>query len=457
MLRMAGRAALSAATLSIVPLLLSVATPGLALGGSRAPTDRGTRADDRLKGTSARDVIGAGFGDDRIVGLRLGDHLYGGPGHDRLRGGPGADRLMGGAGNDVIQARDGGRDVVRCGPGHGDRARVDFRDRVFGCEHLSRRSAGGHGSARAAGPPERFFSDLSPWNTPIDHSRVDPNSATMIHKLVADGRPAVSSTNIRQQWGTPLYFGRASDPLYRLRFTGGGDFTREIDGTSIHVPPGARPSAGSDAVIWVSDQTDGYTYVLQRASVSDSTRTITAWKGYRLATEGLGFRYPDGPPTGVQPIRPEELAAGYVGHAMSMGAKCLSGHTVAPFDHSATVGNTCSGDTSPATTRLSMGNVVFLDMSHAQIDALGEPKWEEAILKGLADYGAVVGLNGGAAWALKFENPLDRTSLGRPDPYAAAGLPDKLDFSHALDDVGGWGANLKVLAPFPWPCSGICD
>ena len=139
-----------------------------------------------------------------------------------------------------------------------------------------------------------------------------------------------------------------------------------------------------------------------------------------------------------------------------MGVRCLSGHTVAPFDHSATVGNTCSGDTSPATTRLSMGNVVFLDMSHAQIDALAIPTWQKAILRGLADYGAVVGMNGGAAWSLKYENPLDRTSLGRPDPYAAAGLPDKLDFSHALDGVGGWGANLKVLAPFPSPCWGIC-
>jgi hypothetical protein len=235
------------------------------------------------------------------------------------------------------------------------------------------------------------------------------------------------------------------------------DYTREIAVSSIHMPQGARPASGSDAVMWVVDQADGYTYILQQTSVDDSTHTITAWKGYRLASEGLGFRYPDGPPTGVQPIRPEELAAGYVNHAMSMGAKCLSGHAVAPFYRSATVGKTCDGDTSPATTRLSMGNVVFLDMTHAQIDALGKPTWQEAILKGLADYGAVVGLNGGAAWSLKYENPLDRTGLGKSEPYTAAGLPDKLDFSHALVGVGGWQANLKVLAPFPRPCSGICD
>jgi hypothetical protein len=301
-----------------------------------------------------------------------------------------------------------------------------------------------------------IFSGQSPWNSWIDHAQVAPNSNTMIRKLVSDGRPAVSNSTVRRKWGTPIYFGRLIDRPYRLRFSSNKDYTREINGKSIHVPQGARPASGSDGVMWVADQTDGFTYILQRAAVHDSTHTITAWKGYRLASEGLGFRYPDGPPTGVQPIRPEELAAGYVNHAMSMGATCLSGHTVAPFDQSATVGNTCSGDTNPATTRLSMGNVVFLDMTHAQIDALGKPTWQKAILKGLADYGAVVGMNGGAAWSLKYENPIDRTSLGKPDPYAAAGLPDKLDFSQALDGVGGWQANLKVEAPFPRPCSGIC-
>ena len=299
------------------------------------------------------------------------------------------------------------------------------------------------------------FSDQSPWNQQLSHASVDVQSDVMIRNLVADGPPAVSNPTVRQNWGTPIYFGAADDPLYRLSISGRQDYAREINDMSIHVPPNARPSAAHDGVIWIADETDGYVYMLQQAVVDGSAHTISAWKGYRLSSEGLGFRHLDGPPTGVQPIRPEELAAGYVNHAMSMEVRCLSGHPVAPFDRSLTIGHTC-GDGGGG--RLSMGNVVFLDMSHSQIDDLGLPKWEDAILKGLADYGAVVGLNGGAGhWALKFENPLDRTTQGQADPYAAAGLPSTLDFSHALDGVGGWQAHLKVMQPFARPCSGICD
>ena len=52
---------------------------------------------------------------------------------DRLDGGGGRDVLNGGHGNDVIDARDGRRDLVRCGPGI-DLALVDPRDVVRGCE-----------------------------------------------------------------------------------------------------------------------------------------------------------------------------------------------------------------------------------------------------------------------------------------------------------------------------------
>ena len=102
-------------------------------------------------------------------------------------------------------------------------------------------------------------------------------------------------------------------------------------------------------------------------------------------------------------------------------------------------------------TRLSMGNVVFLDLSHEQIDALSIPTWQKAICKGLADHGALVGFNGSGSWTLTFEAPQDRIAYGEPNPYEALGLPSTLDYGNALDGIGGWGAHLKVLAPFPRP------
>ena len=69
---------------------------------------------DNLFGDANRDFLSGGFGDD---------HLFGGPGGDVLRGGPGADVLRGGPGNDayifptagdhIVEASNGGRDVVQ--------------------------------------------------------------------------------------------------------------------------------------------------------------------------------------------------------------------------------------------------------------------------------------------------------------------------------------------------------
>lgn len=135
-------------------------------GGGGDPTDALGAGGCRLAviGTNGIDVLRGGDGGDVIVGFAAGDRLLGQPGHDCLIGGSGADQLEGGLGNDRLTAgsgrdmlrgekgldffdagsggdhviaRDGQRERVRCGPGV-DRAAVDKRDRVRGCEILSR-------------------------------------------------------------------------------------------------------------------------------------------------------------------------------------------------------------------------------------------------------------------------------------------------------------------------------
>lgn len=300
------------------------------------------------------------------------------------------------------------------------------------------------------GPDWHLFSDTSPWVAPLDKTNIDPMSDVYIASLVADGPPAPAGPRQLAGWGFPLYFGRERDPLYRIELLETHfRFERRIDGASIHAPRGMQPSDLTDRVAYVIDQTDGFTYRFQRAVIDDAERTITAWRSYRLKTYGHGFRSAKEPPTGMLPIRPEELAAGYVNHTVGLHARCLSGQNVAPYADSVTEGRACAeGD---AETRLSMGHVVFLDLTHEQIDALSIPTWQQAICKGLADHGALVGFNGSRSWSLTFEAPQDRTAFGHPDPYEAAGLPSTLDYGDALDEIGGWGAHLKVLAPFERP------
>ena len=72
------------------------------------------------------------------VGGAKADELHGDAGNDDLAPGTGRDRVWGGPGNDTIAARDGSRDVIDCGAGL-DRVTADRRDRVRGCERVSRR------------------------------------------------------------------------------------------------------------------------------------------------------------------------------------------------------------------------------------------------------------------------------------------------------------------------------
>jgi hypothetical protein len=93
----------------------------------------GRGGDDCLSGSAGDDILSGGDGDDRVDGGAGSDLVRGDAGDDHLIGGPGRDRIEGGPGADVIGARDGKRDVVRCGPGR-DRAKVDELDSVAGCE-----------------------------------------------------------------------------------------------------------------------------------------------------------------------------------------------------------------------------------------------------------------------------------------------------------------------------------
>ena len=119
---------------------------GVKFRGTDAPEqrrpDRGRRrrrvlalgGDDYLKGTDDSETIDGGAGDDDIIG---------GYGNDTITGGAGQDEILGdregrcneyhcdispGSAADTIDAVDGEKDVIHCGPGT-DTAKVDSLDR----------------------------------------------------------------------------------------------------------------------------------------------------------------------------------------------------------------------------------------------------------------------------------------------------------------------------------------
>ena len=103
-------------------------------GGPCGNREVGTKGADRLKGTRLGDRLIGRRGADVLFGYSGADCLKGNGGPDRLRGGAGPDKLFGGVDQDRLFARDGTRDLVRCGVGRHDLAVVDRKDKVRGCE-----------------------------------------------------------------------------------------------------------------------------------------------------------------------------------------------------------------------------------------------------------------------------------------------------------------------------------
>jgi hypothetical protein len=104
----------------------------------------GTNRGEYLAGGGFDDTIFGLGGNDTLLGGAGSDRIFGGAGNDVVTGGAGADRLWGGRGSDTINAVDGERDYIDCGPGP-DRAVVDKFDKVMNCEVIDTRPSPSEG------------------------------------------------------------------------------------------------------------------------------------------------------------------------------------------------------------------------------------------------------------------------------------------------------------------------
>jgi hypothetical protein len=121
------------------PLQIGTAHRDRLRGGAHNDVQLSKGGNDRITGGRGRDLMSGGPGNDRLDGGKGADMAVGGSGNDRLKGGPGTDLIIGGSGKDTIDARDGKRDYVACGPGS-DHVRADKQDVVErDCEHVKRR------------------------------------------------------------------------------------------------------------------------------------------------------------------------------------------------------------------------------------------------------------------------------------------------------------------------------
>ena len=149
-------------------------------------------------------------------------------------------------------------------------------------------------------------------------------------------------------------------------------------------------------------------------------------------------------------IRSEELIAGEIDHVLFGTVACCNGQTVgASKTYGGICDTMCTGNQGGA-----LGQVYMLDMTDAEIDALGKSPSGTAVLKAMAHYGIMDGDENAWGFLLNAVTPsFSRTSVGGVDPIVAwaqaQGLPSDGNGGYALDYGSGidWATKLVALAP----------
>jgi hypothetical protein len=303
----------------------------------------------------------------------------------------------------------------------------------------------------------RPYADTSPFNQEIPSgARVAANSARMVARLLGFGplqHLTAGDAGTARDYGRPAYFNHPGDPTFSVHCTL-HQSTCAIEGMKVAIPDAARVPGGTDGHLTVVDQASGWEYDFWRvqSKPAGGGQIVIAWGGRtRIDGDGLGSgavaaRF--GTLAGL--LRPEELEAGQINHALAISVHCDSGTFVYPASQ---VSDSCASLGLPDADAPALGTRFQLAMTPAQIDALDVPAYRKTLLRAMARYGMYVADTGGS-WGIVTESALVTTSFGLDDrwlsfakavgaPYWA---PDQRYAINIRDGVD-WGRYLRVIDP----------
>ena len=307
----------------------------------------------------------------------------------------------------------------------------------------------------------RPFSNESPFNRLVSPAPRQLANSRELAAAVAAGsargpRFYGGIADTADDYSHPLYFSGPNDPVFKVNCLEFGGQC-EVDGLRVRIPDHAMPAGGDDAHLAVIDQ-DGdweYDFWQVRSKPAGGGRLNVSWGG-RTRVDSENARGLEAGGTAADfalsagVIRPAELRAGKIDHALFMTVVCTNGRRVYPSGDG--VGTRCGrGTVAPP-----MGAHFYLAMSKAEIDALAIADWQRTILHAMRRYGMYVGDTGGDGWGIKLESGTSRTSFGAPDPWATLGrrfgVPtEEVDgTTRYVFDLGtpvDWGRELRVAAP----------
>jgi len=213
-------------------------------------------------------------------------------------------------------------------------------------------------------PLSRPYSADSPWNTPLPaNPQVHSRSAEWINRIAF---VSIDPT----QYSYPVYFANESAPVWTITCTGAAKVYKGTSASdapnkrfTVRLPSDFTVSAGSDGQIIAVDLTNGDELDLwQVRNVNRTARTATASNGSLLVggMYGKGTTHPTvyasrgaGVPYYAGLIRPHEIAAGRIPHALVVGCNSVGPQHVYPATKS----------DGPTNGGIPEGSRIFLDPS----------------------------------------------------------------------------------------------
>lgn len=277
---------------------------------------------------------------------------------------------------------------------------------------------------KAVSPVCRWYLATSPFNTPIPtDAAVDPGSALMVQRMTE----SLGSFFIAvKRWSVPVYYAGTNTKRYNVRMT-----ESALTAYRVPIPANARPSApfppeeDTDGAMVVFDPNTGCEYDFwEAARQSDGSWTARGVSRIETNSGGIYRRGASargsGFALGAGLIRPEELKAGAINHALAFSLPSdyvKGGGPVRPASE--------SDGASTLDGALPEGARVQLDPSF-DVSTL-RYRWQQTIARALQRYGMYLGDRGGGGVGLVAQNP--QSYAHNPYPWGNqdyARLPSEL-------------------------------
>lgn len=310
------------------------------------------------------------------------------------------------------------------------------------------------------------FSSSSVWNQSL--ASYSPSLTTNSNSITWQSYYGGSTTffnsfsfgykDQNNQYQHPIYFGRASDPSYKVTCNASYAICSSFSSMTFHMPSYAVPAHG------YATNTD---YADHHMAVIDTTTNIEldCWRVYSISSntinadsctyenvqtgDGLnGYETHSGFRLSAGIIRSQELVAGVINHPLFLTAPCTSSGTpVYPAIYQNSTDTQCTSNQGPP-----YGTLFHLKMTAAQINALNVAASHKAILMTLAFYGGYIAdTNGNYGFQLQTEADPMYTAAGYtnancPTTSPASGIPctPLTAWEHSMGDPD-WNGSRYVI------------